>query len=121
MAAIERASGPRRRGRTFYRRVGGEGPPAVFVHGNPTHSEDWLRSCARLEGPAIALDLPGWGFSERPTADRFDYSMRRPRRASSSASSTRSGSSEHSLVVHDWGAVALIAAQRRPERVGGWS
>jgi pimeloyl-ACP methyl ester carboxylesterase len=29
----------------------------------------------------------------------------------------RLGIGEHSLVVHDWGAVALIAAQRRPDRL----
>jgi pimeloyl-ACP methyl ester carboxylesterase len=29
------------------------------------------------------------------------------------------GISEHALVVHDWGVVGLIAAQRRPERVTG--
>src|SRR5262245_45314235 len=61
--------------RTFYRRVAGEGPPTIFVHGNPTHSEAWIPFLERLEGPAIALDLPGWGFTERPAADRFDYSM----------------------------------------------
>ena len=27
----------------------------------------------RLEGPGLALDLPGWGFSEKPK--EFDYSM----------------------------------------------
>jgi pimeloyl-ACP methyl ester carboxylesterase len=61
--------------RVFYRRVGGDGPPAVFVHGNPTHSEEWLPFLRRTEGPAVALDLPGWGRSERPDPRRFDGSM----------------------------------------------
>jgi pimeloyl-ACP methyl ester carboxylesterase len=103
--------------RTFYRRVGGAGAtPVLFVHGNPTHSEDWLPFLERIEGPALALDLPGWGYSERPGIDRFDHSM------------TGLGAfvgrfldavdvDRYSLVVHDWGVVGLIAAQAHPERV----
>lgn len=102
--------------RTFYRHRRGSGPPTVFVHGNPTDSEDFEPFMNRLEGPAVALDLPGWGCSEAPDPDRFDYSMwglarfvERFREAL--------GIGEHSLVVHDWGAVGLIAAQRRPQRL----
>ena len=76
------------------------------------------RSCARVEGPAIALDLPGWGFSERPATDRFDYSPAAASAASSASflehardrASTRSSSTTGA-------SSALIAAQRRPERV----
>src|SRR5262249_17187893 len=60
---------------TYFRRLGGDGPPAVFVHGNPTHSEDWMPFLERIRGPALALDLPGWGRSDHPPADEFDYSM----------------------------------------------
>jgi pimeloyl-ACP methyl ester carboxylesterase len=102
--------------RVFYRRVGGEGPPTIFVHGNPSHSEDWVPFLDRLDGPALAPDIPGWGFSENPPRERFDYSMHgladwfdRFRVAL--------GITEYQLVVHDWGAIALIAAQRRPELV----
>ena len=95
--------------RTFYRRVAGDGPPTVFVHGNPTHSEDWLPFLERLDGPAIALDLPGWGFTEsRPVG--FDYSMH-GLGALLRALLDRLGIERHSLVVHDWGAVG---ADRRP-------
>ena len=100
--------------RTFYRRVAGSGPPAVFVHGHPTHSEDWLPFLERLDGPGIALDLPGWGYSERPAG--FDYSMDGLARFVGRALE-HLDIDENSLVVHDWGAVALIEAQRRPERV----
>jgi pimeloyl-ACP methyl ester carboxylesterase len=102
--------------RVFHRLVEGEGSPAVFVHGNPTHSEDWLPFLERLEGPAVALDLPGWGFSERPDPSRFDYSMEGLGRFFERYLDAL-GIEQHSLVVHDWGVVALIAAQRRPERL----
>jgi pimeloyl-ACP methyl ester carboxylesterase len=101
--------------RVFYRRVAGEGTPTVYVHGNPTHSEDWLPFLER-GGPAIAIDLPGWGRSDRPDPGRFDYSM-----YGLSALLERCldelGVGRRKLVVHDWGALALIGAQRRPERI----
>jgi pimeloyl-ACP methyl ester carboxylesterase len=101
---------------TFFRRVSGDGPPAVFVHGNPTHSEDWQPFLERIEEPALAFDLPGWGRSARPSPAGFDYSM------DGLANFTkrflqRMAVDEYSLVVHDWGSVALIAAQEEPERV----
>jgi pimeloyl-ACP methyl ester carboxylesterase len=100
--------------RTFLRSVPGDGPPAVFVHGNPTHSEDWLPFLSRIEGPAIAPDLPGWGRSERPR--EFDYSMN-GLAGFLERLLAELGIGEHTLVVHDWGVVALIAAQRHPQRV----
>jgi pimeloyl-ACP methyl ester carboxylesterase len=88
----------------------------VFVHGNPTHSEDWLPILERMEGPALALDLPGWGRSARPDPGRFDYSMHGLARFFSRFLE-RMDVREHSLAVHDWGGVALISAQAEPERV----
>jgi pimeloyl-ACP methyl ester carboxylesterase len=101
---------------TFFRRIPGEGPPVVFAHGNPTHSGDWAPFLERMRGPALAFDYPGWGRSARPSPGEFDYSM------DGLASFTtrvldRMSVGEHSLVVHDWGAVALIAAQEQPDRV----
>ena len=108
--------------RVFYRRVAGEGTPTVYCHGNPTHGEDWLPFMER-GGPAIAIDMPGWGRSDRPDPVRFDYSM-----YGLSAFLERCldelGVERRKLVVHDWGALALIGAQRRPElveRAGGRS
>lgn len=99
----------------FYRRVPGEGTPTVYCHGNPTHGEDWLPFLER-GGPAIAIDMPGWGRSDHPDAARFDYSM-----YGLSAFLERCldelGVARRKLVVHDWGGLALIGAQRRPELV----
>jgi pimeloyl-ACP methyl ester carboxylesterase len=101
--------------RVFYRRVPGEGTPTVYCHGNPSHGEDWLPFMAR-GGPSIAIDMPGWGRSDRPDPDRFDYSM-----YGLSAFLERCfdelGIAERKLVVHDWGALALIGAQRRPDLI----
>jgi len=101
--------------RAFYRRVPGDGTPTVYCHGNPTHGEDWLPFMERGR-PAIAIDMPGWGRSARPDPKRFDYSMH-----GLSAFLERCldelGVGRRKLVVHDWGALALIGAQRRPELV----
>jgi pimeloyl-ACP methyl ester carboxylesterase len=94
--------------RVFYRRVPGGGTPAVYCHGNPTHGEDWLPFLER-GGPAIAIDMPGWGRSDRPDPARFDYSM-----YGLSAFLERCldelGVEQRKLVVHDWGGLALIGA-----------
>ena len=101
--------------RVFYRRVEGEGTPTVYFHGNPSHGEDWLPFMER-GGPSIAIDMPGWGRSDRPDPARFDFSM-----DGLSAFLERCldelGIERRKLVVHDWGALALIGAQRRPELV----
>lgn len=101
--------------RVFYRRVPGDGVPVVYCHGNPTHGEDWLPFLER-GGPAVAIDMPGWGRSDKPDPRRFDYSM-----YGLSAFLERCfeelGVGRRKLVVHDWGALALIGAQRRPELV----
>ncbi|MGH2961339.1 MAG: alpha/beta fold hydrolase [Solirubrobacterales bacterium] len=102
--------------RVFYRRVPGEGVPVLFVHGNPTHSEDWVPFLRRLRGPAIALDLPGWGRSERPPAERFDGSMHGLATLVSRFLDVL-GVDRYRLVVHDWGGLVLILAQREPDRV----
>jgi pimeloyl-ACP methyl ester carboxylesterase len=101
--------------RVFYRRVEGPGTPTVYCHGNPSHGEDWVPFMER-GGPSVAIDMPGWGRSDRPDPDRFDYSMH-----GLSAFLERCldelDIAERKLVVHDWGGLALIGAQRRPRLV----
>ena len=101
---------------TFFRRLPGEGPPTVFVHGVPTHSEEWTPFLERMQGPALAFDLPGFGRSERPPPERFGCSVH-AYAAHFERVLESLGIGEYQLVVHDWGAVGLIAAQRQPERV----
>lgn len=102
--------------RTFFRRVSGEGPPAVLVHGVPTHSEDWVGLMEAMRGPSLAMDLPGFGRSDRPDAGSFDYTMH-SHGAFVGRFLDAVGVGEHSLAVHDWGGVGLISAQADPARV----
>jgi pimeloyl-ACP methyl ester carboxylesterase len=102
--------------RTFLRERPGDGPPVVFVHGNPTSSLDWVPFLERLEGPAIAYDLPGFGRSERPDPSRFDFSIHGYADFAEELL-VELAPGGYSLVVHDWGGHALIAAQRDPGRV----
>jgi pimeloyl-ACP methyl ester carboxylesterase len=102
--------------RVLVREVPGDGSPAVFVHGNPNHSGMWVDFLERTPGPALAFDLPGFGRSDRPAPEAFDYSM------DSYASFVdgllgRLGVDRYRLVVHDWGVVGLLAALRAPQRV----
>jgi pimeloyl-ACP methyl ester carboxylesterase len=99
----------------FYRRVAGEGTPVVYCHGNPTHGEDWVPFLER-GGPAIAIDMPGWGRSDRPDPRRFDYSMY-GLAATLEKALAALGVERRKLVFHDWGSLALIGAQRRPDLV----
>ena len=100
----------------FLRERPGAGTPAVFVHGNPTSSADWLPFLERTSGPAVAFDLPGWGRSARPDALDFDGSMGAHANLIERLLD-QIAPGPYRLVVHDWGALGLIAAQRHPERV----
>jgi pimeloyl-ACP methyl ester carboxylesterase len=100
----------------FVRRVPGEGPPVVFAHGNPTSSSDWLPFLERIERPAIAFDLPGWGRSEKPSTADFDYSMHGLARFFGRCLEVL-GVDSYSLVLHDWGLIGLLDAIEHPERL----
>jgi pimeloyl-ACP methyl ester carboxylesterase len=86
--------------------------PVLYVHGVPTASWDWLPLLERTGG--VAPDLPGFGRSAKP-AD-FDYSIPGYDRFLESFCEAL-GLERFSLVVHDWGALALALAQRLPERI----
>lgn len=54
---------------------GPEGTTVVYVHGFFSSSSTWKRVIASASGgrPAIAVDLPGAGFSDRPSS--YDYTV----------------------------------------------
>jgi pimeloyl-ACP methyl ester carboxylesterase len=88
------------------------GAVPLYLHGVPSSSDEWPPFLARSGG--LAPDLPGFGRSGKPgflhyTIEEYDRFLERflelvqaPRVA---------------MVVHDWGAVGLALAQRRPELV----
>ena len=97
----------------------GEGPPVVFVHGEPTWSFLWRKVIPPVRDAGyrvLAPDLPGFGRSDKPTdigwytydrhSDSFvalldDLDLR-----------------DATIVVHDWGGpIGLCAAVERPERI----
>jgi pimeloyl-ACP methyl ester carboxylesterase len=94
---------------------GGDRPVLLF-HGNPSNAEDWTPFLERLDGRrrAIAPDLLGWGKADRPLS--FRWTMDGLARWIGDLIDAL-GVARFDLVVHDWGAVALVAATGRPEAV----
>jgi len=84
----------------------------LYLHGVPTNSDDWLPFLTR--GGGVAPDLPGFGRSGKPgslayTMAEYDLFIERFLEFV--------GLERVSMVVHDWGGVGLLFAQRHPERV----
>ncbi len=105
---IEHAGSP-----VFYRSAEFTGAPALFLHGIPTSSDDFIAFLERTGG--LAPDLIGFGRSGK--GGHLDYSI--------------AGHAEFvawfldhlqidrvDLVLHGWGAApGLVFAQRHPDRV----
>lgn len=102
-----------------YADTGGDGPIAVFLHGNPTSSYLWRNVIKEVAPVArcLAPDLIGMGESgESSTGYRFvDH-----RRYLDAWFDAVLGTSPVFLVLHDWGsALGFHWAQRHPEQVKG--
>jgi pimeloyl-ACP methyl ester carboxylesterase len=99
----------------FWRSAPPSGPasaPALYLHGVPTNSDDWLPFLERTGG--LAPDLPGFGRSGKPgylkyTIDEYAGFVERFLDALE-VERVR-------MLVHDWGAVGLAFAQAHPERI----
>ncbi|KIG18039.1 Alpha/beta hydrolase fold protein [Enhygromyxa salina] len=95
----------------------GEGPVVLFVHGWPTSAELW-RKILPVVGQthrAIALDLPGFGGSEKPLDQRYGFTFFE---SAIDGFLAEIGVDRLSLVVHDLGGpVGLYWACRHRERV----
>jgi pimeloyl-ACP methyl ester carboxylesterase len=54
---------------------GGEGPPLLLVHGFLVHHAEWAGMLPALTRHfrCLAVDLPGFGQSDKPPPDRFEY------------------------------------------------
>ncbi len=101
------------------REVEGRGLPVVFVHGLLASSATWQEVLASASAgrPAIAVDLPGFGFSDRPWP--ADYTVGGESRALAAFLDAR-GIARVVLVGNSLGgAAAMLLAAERPERVAG--
>ncbi len=90
----------------------GAASPVLYVHGVPTSADDWTPFL--VLGGGIAPDLPGFGRSGK-RADGA-YTMEGCDRWLETFLD-HLGVERFRLLVHDWGAVGLLLAQRFPERV----
>jgi pimeloyl-ACP methyl ester carboxylesterase len=85
---------------------------ALYLHGVPGNSDDWLELLGRTGG--LAPDLPGFGRTGKPgslsyTISEYDRFLER--------FLAELSVERVSLIMHDWGSVGLAFAERMPERV----
>jgi len=103
--------------RVRYVDTGGEGEPVVMIHGFASSLETWdlVRPAVAEKGRrVIAMDLKGFGWTDRPEGD---YSPEAQARLVLALLSSR-GVDKATVVAHSWGAsVALAMAIAAPERV----
>lgn len=106
----------------FIREAGERARPAVLLlHGVPTSSHTFRNLIPLLADTAylVAPDMPGFGFSDAPPPDRYEYSFENIANTIDALTDVL-GLERMFLYVHDFGApVAYQLAMRRPERVLG--
>ena len=112
------------RGRRMAYHERGEGPPVLFLHGNPTSSYLWRDVIPQLEGRGrlIAPDLIGMGDSAKlPNVGPDTYRFTTHRDFLWAFIEAVVGRTEPvTLVVHDWGsALGFDWANNHRERVRG--
>jgi pimeloyl-ACP methyl ester carboxylesterase len=101
----------------IHHREAGEGPAVLLVHGWPTSSFLWrdvMKPLAETHR-AIAIDLPGFGESEKPVGASYDFAFFEQ---AIDEKLDELGVEETAVVGHDIGGpIALHWALGRPERV----
>ena len=101
----------------------GEGPPMIFLHGNPTSSYLWRNILGPLSADyrCLAPDLVGMGDSDKlPGNDPERYSFFEQQRYLDGWLESLHLAQPAILVVHDWGsALGFDYARRYPTRVRG--
>ncbi|GFE84916.1 hydrolase [Steroidobacter agaridevorans] len=106
----------------FIREAGEPDRPAVLLlHGAPSSSHTFRNLLPLLADTAylVAPDMPGFGFSEAPPQQRYEYSFENIA-STIEALTDVLGLKRMFLYVHDYGApVAYQLALRRPGRVLG--
>ncbi len=101
----------------------GEGPPIVFLHGNPTSSYLWRNVVPHVAslGRCIVPDLVGMGDSAKlPDAGASSYTFLEHRRYLDGLLGALGIDDEVTFVVHDWGsALGFDWANRHRGAVAG--
>ncbi|MGH2868224.1 MAG: haloalkane dehalogenase [Solirubrobacteraceae bacterium] len=97
----------------------GDGPPVMFVHGEPTWSFLWRHVIPPVRDAGfrcVAPDLPGFGRSDKPV-DIDWYTYDRHTDAISGLLETLD-LRDATVVVHDWGGpIGLRLAVEHPDRI----
>jgi pimeloyl-ACP methyl ester carboxylesterase len=95
-----------------------DGPVLVLIHGTGAWSEIWRETMTRLAERGyrvVAVDMPPFGFSERPTSGDYTTATQGKRLAALAASLDRN---TVTFVGHSFGARATVeAAMLDPQRV----
>lgn len=94
----------------------GEGPPVVLLHGFASSIENWVTVMPKLvpDHRVIAIDLRGFGWTDRPVAD---YSPAAQAKLLKAVLDERKVN-KVSIVAHSWGSsVALAFALEYPAQV----
>lgn len=101
----------------------GEGPPLVFLHGNPTSSYLWRNIIPHLSGAyrCIAPDLIGMGDSDKLVeSGPGSYTFVEHRAHLDALLDRLDLGDDVTLVIHDWGsALGFDWARRHQDRVRG--
>ncbi|MBO7746408.1 alpha/beta hydrolase [Paenibacillus sp. MWE-103] len=106
--------------RLFYREAGKAGAPVVLLlHGFPSSSHMYRNLIPELASDyrVIAPDYPGFGNSDQPSSEAFDYTFDRLAELIGAFAETL-GLDRYSIYVHDYGApVGFRLAVKHPERI----
>ncbi len=89
----------------------GEGRPVIMVHGNPTWSFYFRNLIQELSQDyrAIALDHIGCGFSDKPDAKTYDYTLESRVRDLDTLINSLDLKEKINFIVHDWGGMIGLA------------
>lgn len=108
-------------GRRFHVMERGEGPPVVFLHGNPTWGFLWRNVAAALDATKLRVVLPdlvGLGLSEKPRDPAFHTLESHARLVAALLDAIAPGPIV--LVLHDWGGpIGLAALAATPGKLAG--
>src|SRR5829696_4990519 len=110
---------PRPAGRLHYLDEG-TGDPVVMLHGNPTWSFYYrdLVLALRDKYRCVVPDHIGCGLSDKPPAEKYDYSLRSRIDDLEALLDHLDLRENLTLVLHDWGGmIGMGYAARHPERV----